>query len=273
MALPPIPLASVVPGPRSSPENKGVNELYFGFVDAEDGRHQCYIKVLPEKQLVNELAAWVLGRAMKFPVLDGFLLRARDDDIPQSKLLPNLLHDSSGEALVFGSKAVGYPQLGRTLNDNPDWATYFLEPNVFPRWQELIVYDDWIANGDRHGGNLLLTPENKLFWIDHSHAFAGANWDCTKWDAKKLYGNQVAKGLMSSLEKSDKTDLVKKAAELAMFIGKLPLQNLQAASQIIRFLTTSERDELALFVTERAQHLELMCAKRVQIPTTLRLVT
>ena len=272
MALPLIPLASVVPGPRPAPENKGVNELYQGFVDAADGRHQSYIKVLPEKQLVNELAAWVLARAMKFPVLDSFLLRVRDDDIPQSKLLPTLPHDSSGEAFVFGSKAVGYPQLGRTLNANPDWATYFLEPNVFPRWQELIVFDEWIANGDRHGGNLLWTPENRLFWIDHSHAFTGPDWDCAKWDARKLYGNQVAKSLMLSLEKSDKTDLVKKAAELATFIGKLPLQDLQAVSQIIRFLTTSERDELALFVMERAQHLELMCAKRVQIPTTLRLV-
>lgn len=268
MALPLIPLASVVAGPRASPENKGVNELYFGFVDADDGRHQCYIKVLPEKQLVNELVAWVLARAMKFPVLDGFLLRVRTEDIPQSKLLQNV----SGDALAFGLKETEYPQLRRAFNEHPDWGINFLQPDNFPLWQELIVFDDWIANGDRHNGNLLLAPENKIFWIDHSHGFTGAKWDCTQWSAKKPYGNQMAKQLMPSLQKEDKENLRNKAAQLAILIDKLPLQDLQVAAQITSLLTVSERDSLEQFVMERVQHLELMCARRVGIPTTLRLV-
>lgn len=268
MALPLIPLASVVAGPRSSPENKGVNELYFGFADAEDGRHQCYIKVLPEKQLVNELVAWVLARALKFPVLDGFLLRVRASDIPQSKLLQN----APGETLAFGLKATDYPPLRRTLDNNPEWGTYFLEPDIFPRWKELIVFDDWIANRDRHNGNLLLAPENKIFWIDHSHGFTGADWDCTQWNANRPYGNQMARQLMPYLQKEDKENLRDKAAQLAILIGKLPLQNLQAAAQITSFLAVSERDALERFVIERVQHLELICAQTVCIPTTLRLV-
>ena len=268
MALPLIPLASVVAGPRASIENKGVNELYTGFVDAEDGRHSCYIKVLPEKQLVNELVAWVLARAMKFPVLDGFLLRVRAEDIPHSKLLQNV----SGDALAFGLKETNYQQLRRAFNEHPDWGINFLQPDNFPHWQELIVFDDWIANADRHEGNLLLAPGNEIVWIDHSHAFTGAEWDCTTWNSSAPRNNKVATALLPLLALKEKESLNTKAANLALLIDKLPLQDLQNAARITTFLQTAEREALVQFVIDRPQHLERICAQRVGIPTTLRLV-
>lgn len=105
--IPQIELGNVVPGATLlAPDEKGVNETFVGHIDANSGRHKAYIKVLPARQLVNELVAATIGRAVNLPIPQGYLLRARPSDLPQSQLLQQW---GMEEALVFGSRSLDHP--------------------------------------------------------------------------------------------------------------------------------------------------------------------
>ena len=158
--LPVISMGNVVPGAKLLGEDEtGVNETFIGLAQMPDVTCRVYIKVLSDKQLVNELVACVLGRALDFPVLEGFLLRVRAKDLPESKILASL---PERDYYVFGSKALEAPTLMRHVNLDIRAAIGFLQQHRFEHWDDVIIFDDWIANGDRHGGNLLVAPNKML---------------------------------------------------------------------------------------------------------------
>jgi hypothetical protein len=85
MAIPAVKLGNVVPGAKLLDKaDRGVNETFVGFVDIPSERFRAYIKVLVGRQLVNELVATVLGRAVGLPIPECYLVRARPLDLPQS---------------------------------------------------------------------------------------------------------------------------------------------------------------------------------------------
>ena len=64
-----IELGNVVPGATPlPPDERGANESFIGHIDVPSGRHKAYIKVLSGKQLVNELVAVTVGRAINLPI-------------------------------------------------------------------------------------------------------------------------------------------------------------------------------------------------------------
>lgn len=259
-----VELGNVVPGAQILEANDlGVNETFLGSIRTATEEHRAYIKVLDDKQLVNELLACVLGRSMGFPVPEGFLLQARSSDLPDSI---KLKQKPGQEQFVFGSKASGAPSLYQRFNKDWPSAIEFLKKNRFERWSDVTVFDDWIANGDRHAGNLLIEPGNKIWWIDHGHGFTGPKWTENDLDCEKMYKNQIASHIAQSLTSKEKTELINKVQELSGIMEGLALQDVEVASHIGRLLAISDLEAIVRFVAERVAFLHPIMQERLQIP-------
>lgn len=109
------------------------------------GDVSAVIKKVSEKELVAEVACALLGLHIGLP-------------IPK----PMIVKDRGTGDLFFGSEKVEHPDLRR----------YQKPVELLKNWvllNKASVFDEWIANEDRHDGNLL--TDGSDFWlIDHESA-------------------------------------------------------------------------------------------------------
>lgn len=260
--IPQIELGNVVPGAIPlSPDEKGINETFLGHIDAPSGRHKAYIKVVLGKQLTNELIATTIGRALNLPIPQGYLLNVRPIDLPESQLL----QERGAEALIFGSRALDHPSLVRRFKGNLQEAVAWVHTN-FERLDEALVFDDWIANADRHLGNLLVGAVNQVWLIDHGHCFTGPEWLATQLQAAQDFGNQLASNLIPNLTLPQRVALRDKTKEMSRLYSIVDTEQIMNRSFADRLLSPSDLVVVSNFLRDRIQHLVDIMSNRVGIP-------
>jgi hypothetical protein len=258
-----IELGNVVPGAVPlAPDEKGFNESFIGHIDAPSGRHKAYIKVLSGKQLVNELVAVTVGRAINLPIPPGYLLRVRPSDLPDSQLLKQY---GKEEALIFGSRALNHPTLARRFSKNMPDAVTWLRTN-FGRWDEATIFDDWIANADRHPGNLIVGGANQTWLIDHSHCFTGPDWQASHLQKNQTYKNQLAEVYIPSLTLPQRVALKDKTGVMANLFSAVNSDVAMSSSYADKLLSSIDLDALTNFLRSRVPHLMEIMSNRVGIP-------
>ena len=167
-----IQLGHFLPGGTPLVDGKGVNETYIGMIEVGPQRLRAYVKLMPDRQLVNELLASVLGRLVGLPVPRGFLVLVQRSDYPSSSYL---LQNGFDAASAFAVEELPH----RALDRRADLASAEARKALlcaWSKWPEAACFDDWIANADRHPGNLLVGGPGEVWLIDHSHAFTGDKW-------------------------------------------------------------------------------------------------
>lgn len=131
-----------------------VNATFRGlFLLPDQSRRHGVFKDLNLQQLVNELLAAVLGRELGLPVPTPYLGFA-PAGVLSAKMCP--LSNGSGH-LVFVSEDVGTPNLAQQVQCGGGMLGAILV-DVLRNWVSLgnlYAFDAWIANTDRHMGNLL----------------------------------------------------------------------------------------------------------------------
>lgn len=258
-----IELGNVVPGAELLPPGeKGVNDTFIGHIDAPSGRHKAYIKVVGGKQLVNELVAVTVGRALNMPIPPGYLLRVRPHDLPESQLLQS--HGT--EALIFGSRAINHPTLARRFNGNSSEAEVWVRTN-FNRWDEAIIFDDWIANTDRHMGNLIIGGTNQVWLIDHSHCFTGPDWQVSHLQAISAYANKLAELYIPSLTLPQRVALKNKAGAMTELFAAINTEMAIQSCYADKLLNTTDLEALSNFLRDRVPHIIEIISSRVGIPS------
>jgi hypothetical protein len=181
-------LGRVQAGARPLSNGKGVNDTYVGLVDVEElGPVRAYIKDLPAKQLANELLAALLAKHIGLPIPRPILAVTSAADLA-AKHGPKI----AGEHLVFASSDEGAQSALLMINGGNLEIARLRE--LLLAWSSLpqaISFDTWIANGDRHHGNLLIKNGQPCL-VDHSHAFTGPNWNASTLAATPQVKNQLA---------------------------------------------------------------------------------
>lgn len=81
---------------------------------------------------------------------------------------------------MFGSRDVADSvEFKRIMNRDAEYQEQLLTGKEF-KWRDYkdaAFFDEWIANIDRHVGNILYDKLTKEFWlIDHSDALTGTEW-------------------------------------------------------------------------------------------------
>lgn len=141
------------------------------------------------RQRIADLAASLVGRAIGLPIPKPVLVEVNFAHLPKE----SAWHGPPDVELFFGSQHAGKSPrtFSRILRDGDEQTTRALD-----RWDGIhacMTFDEWIANDDRHNGNLLYDPRTDGFWmIDHGRALTGDYWPIWGLDPKAETGNVLA---------------------------------------------------------------------------------
>lgn len=135
----------------------GKNNLFYGLARFQGGQQQhAYIKVLPPKRMYAEVLCSTIGRALGLPMAYTALLVARGSMVGINADRVICLASVDTAAMPI-SRIVRQDEIADKLNK---WAHI----------RTAIVFDELVANADRHLRNVLLGADGKLWLIDHEEA-------------------------------------------------------------------------------------------------------
>jgi hypothetical protein len=258
--VPHLSLARALPGAqRLQGNDSGVNPTYVGLVDTGIQNIRAYIKVLTRRQLVNEIISAQLGHALKLPMPKAFLVIGNPAD-GYGDPAPQWL--AGPDRLLFASEAAP----SGVWRPPSAMSPYPTKPIV--HWQHLpvtVCFDDWIANVDRHHGNLLFDGKDNFLLIDHSHAFSGCDWNEESLVSAKVFRNKLIDCWPGKMLGTDARlriceEVTRHAAAFAeLDLGFLICEPLKA------LLSASEVTALEAFLKERPNHVAASLPGRLGI--------
>jgi len=240
----------------------GFFETYKGIVETSTGKVQAYVKMLHKRALAGELVCTVLGQAAGLPVPNGYLIEVRQEDYPESSFLKS---QGLKSTIAFGSEELNAPSLARRYEGSDEAAFDFLL-NTWQRWQEAMLFDEWVANPDRHPGNFLVNGPNDVWLIDHSHAFRGPNWDANDLKAGAYTKNLIATHAGRRMTLPDRHKLLTKLTGIGGDYEKLTVSAIVEESRALHFLSENDLQALRRFLEQRVKELPRLVARHVGIP-------
>lgn len=242
-----IELGHALPGGVRLTGDKGVNETYRGVIEVGSARLSAYIKLLPDRQLVNEMLASVLGRMVDLPVPRGFLVEIRSVDYPDSPLMNA---SAASVAPAFAVEAIACPSLLRRLDLQSPAARERLF-RAWSHWYSAAAFDDWIANADRHPGNLLVGGPGETWLIDHSHAFTGDKWQVANLRPDMVTKNQLGQAMGIWLKPPEKALAMQACHAAVQRFASIDTVLATRLAHVVTQLSAPDLDALTKFVTER----------------------
>lgn len=141
--------------------DSSVNTVWKGAVMLSDNSESmAFIKVIPNRDLFVECACSILGRQLGLNIPKPLIV------LPDEKAKTECgLGDNS---LAFGSEDAQHPSFTKFItkeNEKELWARIEKAGSALHGG----VFDEWIANGDRHTDNILYSG-NDYWFIDHETA-------------------------------------------------------------------------------------------------------
>jgi len=139
-------------------QNKNINPVWRGNVQLDGIRRQMYVKSVVPRTLAVEVICSIIGRMIGLPIPRPAIVRVTSES----------LNSVTSDQVFFGSESIDNPDLKKWLSKD-EVATMKRLHN----WSKLLdagCFDEWIANADRHGGNILYGGGSNFSLIDHSEA-------------------------------------------------------------------------------------------------------
>jgi hypothetical protein len=259
-----IQLATVLVGAERFKEHN-INDTFRGQVLTSDGKvRQAIIKDLNIVQLCNELVAHCLAREVGLPIPDGYLGLVRPGVLEVSKSPTT----SNGSRLVFVSVDVKVPNVTYRWQGSDASGRRALLGQII-EWGDLghlYAYDTWIANVDRHAGNLLFGGDSEFWLIDHGHCFTGPDWQAGQLNPDNEYRNRLSEWLTGCLtfdqKKKRASEVRKFGAEIIDFDATETSEN----SRIADLLPVQQVDDLKQFLEKRTARVPLDASKALGVP-------
>lgn len=146
--------------------------------DVEQGYVKIYRKSL-NLALVNELTGFILGKACDLPVPS----KAAFIKLPSDVFFDKNPADPFDE-WAFVVKAVPGLSPGSLYQKDllPECAALLQVVASWSKVSDTIAFDDWIANQDRHAGNILVAGPNDIHLIDHGNLPIKIDWQAIDLD-------------------------------------------------------------------------------------------
>jgi hypothetical protein len=258
-----VGLAHLLPGAtRLTGDETGINETYRGVVETVSDKRLAYVKLLPAKQLVNEVVCSVLGRSIGLSIPEGFLVAVLRNDYPDSLAL-----QASGldDALGFGVVSLPHPDLRRRIKmEGVAVVEQFIK--TWSSWREAMTFDEWVANCDRNQGNLLVGAEGDVWLIDHSHAFTGPSWVAVDLQPGVSVPNQIADNIVPTLTLPQRHATWQLVQQLSAQFAAVDIENVLGLSRCDAFLGSADATALRDFLRLRTAELLRLIGQRLGLP-------
>ncbi|SUI52383.1 hypothetical protein RA178_05515 [Shewanella oncorhynchi] len=176
-----IRIGRLLPGCQKIREGQHQALKGFASLMTSNGDYEevvVFAKELSSREISTEVICAALGRALSIP-------------IPE----PVVLFDENNK-LFFASVDAAYPSLAQYVIDSTD-STVMEKLTNWPILRDAALFDELIAMGDRHDGNLLFNGEDFIL-IDHENAIPpGLGFD--QWGVD-YYLNQLLDVVKSNID-------------------------------------------------------------------------
>jgi hypothetical protein len=181
----PLETATVLPG-AARIDFQNVSSTYRGLVlDTAGNQRSCLIKDIRGKELANEVFATALAVALRLPLPVCFLTWC------PAGMLPGVDPSDDTDRLVFSSELKDQPSIyHRFGHPLPKFVREKI--HAWPDYGAAFSFDTWVANIDRHAGNLLIDGAGEIWLIDHGYALTGPDWKPSDLVSNARFRNRFA---------------------------------------------------------------------------------
>ncbi len=150
-----VQVGLMLPGSKPFSDNNNINQTFKSHVQTHEGVVQAYVKLIPNREIYIECVCAVIGRSLGLSIPKPLIVKVNHESLASV--------DSGKYLLAFGSEDSIYPSLKRR-GINKELVKKL---ENFKQTLDVGVFDEWIANPDRHGGNILFDGSKNFTFIDH----------------------------------------------------------------------------------------------------------
>ena len=240
-----------------------LNDTYRGQILLADGQVvSAIIKDLDCRQLANELMAAAMGVASGLPIPTPIIAKVELGTLGVSRYP---LEDNTGH-LVFASADMNIPNVQQIFFGDPSGQALIREKLV--NWSDvggMYGFDSWIANIDRHPGNLLFSGKNEVWLIDHGHSFTGPDWSADQFLPDGQYNNKLAQWLTPFMAEGRRKEVAGAASVLPARLNGMLLEKLGEENYVAGLLVRSDFDALITFLNERVTYVPRLASNALGI--------
>lgn len=265
-SMPAVEFASVLPGAVAFREGN-VSETYRGQVLRADlSTPTAILKDVGPKEMANELVSFVLARHLALPIPDMVLAQAKPADLavvrgPATR---------DGRRLVLASVDVAVPSITFRYNsDVPGRARLLGAITAWPPLGRLYGFGAWIANVDRHAGNLLFGSGAEAWLIDHGHAFTGPAWDHSELDPTRAYRHRLGEWLTGYLTVDGKEMRARQAGALEADLKSIDVDAAITAAHAHHLVPPEDAKAMKDFLVRRVQEVARVASAALGTPVLL----
>ena len=161
------------------PVERATHPLWRARVQTASGGKpvSAYLKQVPQAGLWAELICAAVGKAAGLPVPNAYAVLDREGET------------GTPGAVLFGSQDIPWPAVSAHYTNHDSARENVM---AWDKIHDTAVFDEWIANADRHPGNLLIDGRGGYWLIDHAFAFGGLGWITGEINADLATANQLA---------------------------------------------------------------------------------
>lgn len=242
-----IVLGTLLPGAEQLEANSK-NAVWKAPIKLKNGDTEfVYLKILDYRKVFVEAICAIIGRQIGLPIPEPVLV-----NIPQ-----HLLHDLLGKqaktsmsSIAFGSMDADYPSLNRILNIE-DNELIWDKLKSHSKSLEAAIFDEWIANSDRHWGNLLYDGGDEFIFIDHDLALPEG-----KEKNKAIDNNLLLNFICESSDELSKARILKHVKEnLCVNYSQVNILRCVELCYGTSLISAENIDSIVTFLTERIESL------------------
>lgn len=219
-----------------------------------------YIRVGTSDALISELLCGCIARALGLPAPEVFLIYVRPGYLSGSRLA-----NSTKTTLCVGTRDIGGQSFAQFLSRDEGAALPLLRE--WTALNQVIAFDEWVANPDRNLGNLIYVSQ-ALHIIDHADAFGGS--------ARQLYPlteliettfeNKLA-GVLSAFRPSHRNQVLEQIKDwIKTTAATLELRQIVYSVDATPWQTPEQHDQLIDFLTQRLSITHALLCQRFGHP-------
>lgn len=171
------------------------------------------------------------------------------------------LSDGTGH-LVFASADVNAKSVQQIFRGDASKSPLVREK--LAGWTEagaMYGFDTWIANIDRHEGNLLFSGRNEIWLIDHGHSFTGPKWKPAHFKPDVQYNNRLSNWLTPTLSDDRRREMAGPAGALPARLNGVELARLGELNYVTHIMERGDFDALVTFLNARVEHVPRLASE------------
>jgi hypothetical protein len=130
---------------------------------------------------------------------------------------------------------------------------------------DLYALDAWVANVDRHQGNLLFSGDDQVWLIDHGHCFSGPRWRAEELNANRAYRHRLGEWLTPELTERRRNALAEASTNFAIRLGDADVSAIGRAAHALDLLVQSDFQAVTAFLRERCQNVSRLAAAALNL--------